>query len=328
MELYQVRYFVAVCETLNFARAAERCGVSPSSLTRAVQKLEHEMGGLLVRREGRLTHLTDLGRLVRPMLEEVLAHANSTKSAARGFLKTGRKPMELGVMSSVGPVRFAPFLARFSARFPDIELVLVQGGATQLEGLLLGGSLDVALASHLRGANGRLRHHKLYRERAVIVFPERHRFAGQETVRLADLREERLLLRTHCEKRALLVELCRKQGFEPHIVCRSEREDWVEMMVAAGAGVTLMPENLHIGLGTLARPLVEPTFERDISVVAVAGRRQSLPVQNFVRAIRAHDWTDASPSKDRHLPLGRRYNPGVAWEVRAGLSSGAAAARR
>ena len=64
MELYQIRYFVALCEALNFARAAEQCGVSSPSLTRAVQKLEHELA--LIRRERRLTHLTDLGRLVRP----------------------------------------------------------------------------------------------------------------------------------------------------------------------------------------------------------------------------------------------------------------------
>ena len=61
LELYQIRYFLALCETLNFARAAERCGVSSPSLTRSVQKLEQELGGLLIRRERRLTHLTELG---------------------------------------------------------------------------------------------------------------------------------------------------------------------------------------------------------------------------------------------------------------------------
>src|SRR5215470_402130 len=71
MELYQIRYFLALCETLNFARAAERCNVSQPSLTRAMQKLEQELGGLLVHRERRRTHLTELGELVRPMLEEV-----------------------------------------------------------------------------------------------------------------------------------------------------------------------------------------------------------------------------------------------------------------
>ena len=60
--------------------------MSSPSLTRAVQKLEQELGGLLIRRERRLTHLTELGRLVRPMLAEVLAQAEGTKTAANRFL--------------------------------------------------------------------------------------------------------------------------------------------------------------------------------------------------------------------------------------------------
>ena len=60
--MQQIRYFLAVCETLNFTRAAEQCHVTQPALTRAVQKLEDELGGLLFRRERHLTHLTDLGR--------------------------------------------------------------------------------------------------------------------------------------------------------------------------------------------------------------------------------------------------------------------------
>jgi len=118
MKLYQIRYFVALCETLNFTRAAERCGVSQPALTHAVQQLENELGGLLIRRERRLTHLTELGRLVRPMLEEALALAEGTKIAAHRLLSVEAKPLRLGVMRSVGPLRLAPFLARFGVQHP------------------------------------------------------------------------------------------------------------------------------------------------------------------------------------------------------------------
>ncbi len=58
MEMHQVRYFLAVCETLNFTRAAERCNLAQPSLSRAIKKLEDELGGLLFRRERNRTHLT------------------------------------------------------------------------------------------------------------------------------------------------------------------------------------------------------------------------------------------------------------------------------
>ncbi len=69
MEMHQIRYFLAICECLNFTRAAEQCHVARPSLTRAIKKLEAELGGPLLRRERNHTHLTELGRLIRPHLE-------------------------------------------------------------------------------------------------------------------------------------------------------------------------------------------------------------------------------------------------------------------
>src|SRR5918912_1177244 len=98
MEMHQIRYFLAVCDELNFTRAAERCNVTHPALTRAIQKLEEELGGLLFRREGRLTHLTDFGRLMRPRLEEVIERTEEAKRTAQSFLKLQDAPLTLGVM--------------------------------------------------------------------------------------------------------------------------------------------------------------------------------------------------------------------------------------
>src|SRR3954454_18713418 len=87
MEMHQIRYFLAVCLTLNFTRAAEQCHVTQPALTRAIQKLEEELGGLLFRRERKLTHLTDLGNLVRPQLEQILKQSEQAHSAAKSFLQ-------------------------------------------------------------------------------------------------------------------------------------------------------------------------------------------------------------------------------------------------
>ncbi len=82
MEMHQVRYFLAVARALNFTRAAEECNVTQPSLTRAIQKLEDELGGLLFRRERSLTHLTDLGRAVQPHLQRTYEAAEAAKALA------------------------------------------------------------------------------------------------------------------------------------------------------------------------------------------------------------------------------------------------------
>ena len=71
MDMHHVKYFLAVCDALNFTRAAEQCHVSQPALSRAIQQLEEEVGGLLFRRERNLTHITDLGALIRPRLERI-----------------------------------------------------------------------------------------------------------------------------------------------------------------------------------------------------------------------------------------------------------------
>src|ERR1700748_745244 len=85
MELHQIRYFVALAKSMNFTRAAEQCNVTQPALTKAIQKLEYELGGPLVFRERQLTQLTDLGKLMLPMLEKTLATVDSAAANAREF---------------------------------------------------------------------------------------------------------------------------------------------------------------------------------------------------------------------------------------------------
>src|SRR5262249_56611901 len=95
MELHQVRYTVALYKNLNFTRAAEACHVTQPALTRAIQKLEDELGGPLFERERNLTQLTELGRLMRPLLEQTLAAAEAAKAQATQFRK--REPGSLRI---------------------------------------------------------------------------------------------------------------------------------------------------------------------------------------------------------------------------------------
>ena len=85
--MHQIRYFLAVCETLNFTRAAEACHVSQPSLTRAIKGLEDELGGPLFRRERNNTHLTGLGEMMRPHLSQVLIETDAAKERAKSFSK-------------------------------------------------------------------------------------------------------------------------------------------------------------------------------------------------------------------------------------------------
>ncbi len=103
MEMQEIRYFLALCDSLNFRRAAGKCNVNQPALSRAVRKLEQELGGLLFHRAPQQVALTSLGRLVRPQLEEIAARTKGVELAARQFLKLENAPLRLGALCTVGP---------------------------------------------------------------------------------------------------------------------------------------------------------------------------------------------------------------------------------
>ncbi|MEY9287064.1 DNA-binding transcriptional LysR family regulator [Bradyrhizobium ottawaense] len=84
LQLYQVRYFLALAKTRNFTRAAEQCNVTQPALTKAIQKLEQELGGALIHRERHLTQLTDLGKMI-------FAHAGENIFRRRGRTASGTR---------------------------------------------------------------------------------------------------------------------------------------------------------------------------------------------------------------------------------------------
>jgi len=113
MEMHQVRYFLALAGTRNFTKAAERCHVTQPSLTRAIKMLEEELGGPLLHRDRRNTHLTDLGQVMLPQLERMWTSLKTAKTTAASLLSLKDAPLKLGLMCTIGPLRFAGFLSRF-----------------------------------------------------------------------------------------------------------------------------------------------------------------------------------------------------------------------
>ena len=116
---------------------------------------------------------------------------------------------------------------------------------------------------------------------------------------MAELDGENHLLRINCEFYDVLEEICRKQGINLAKSYRSEREDWLLTMVAAGMGVCFLPEYTAVFPGVIGCPVICPSVKRDVCLITVAGRRWSSPIAAFVRAVRGYPWPSCSvPSID------------------------------
>lgn len=290
MQMNQIRYFLAVCDTLNFTRAAEKCNVSQPALTRGIQTLEAELGGFLFQRERGFTHLTDLGRLMRPYLELIYRQAEVAKTTARSFLRLENAPLKLGIMCTIGPLRFMSFINHFHLEHPGIELTIVEATPLRLSELLMQGSLDVAVMAQPKPFDARFQARPLYREPFVVAFPRGHQFETAEAVRIRDVKGEAYLSRVNCEYQDYFDYLCRQYEVDVVEAHRSEREDWVQALVMAGLGICFMPEYTACLPGLMIRKLTEPTVERVVSLVTVEGRAPSAPVDALLTSVESFAW--------------------------------------
>src|ERR1700744_4594642 len=200
MELHQIRYFVALAKSMNFTRAAEQCNVPQPALTKAIQKLEYELGGPLVFRERQLTQLTDLGKLMLPMLENTLTAIDAARANAREFKRKKVATLSVALTPSISASILMKPLAEVTRVLPELQIDLNETGASDMFDGLLNGDANAALGSSCIGqAPDRIDRWKLFDEQVLVACAEGGRLAEDPSVRLKDLRAARWLEPMDCE---------------------------------------------------------------------------------------------------------------------------------
>lgn len=303
MEMHQVRYFLALAETLNFTRAAEQAHVSQPALTRAVQQLEAELGGPLFRRERANTHLSELGRIMLPYLQTILAQSEAARDHAQRLVQAGQA-LHVGIMCTIGPAVVSDFVAAFSRGHPQVELRVSDRASGELMDLLAKGRIDVALYAGPEALADRFHGLDLFQERFVICVPPDHRLAAQNLVRGKDLDGERYVNRANCEYLDFARDRFREAGATLNRVFSSERDDWVQGMIKAGLGFGFFPEMSVTDPALVTRELVDPEFVRTVQLVTVRGRPHAPAVGAFLQQARAFAWPERG-----FAPVGRRPTP-------------------
>ncbi len=290
MEMQQIRYFLAVAESLNFTRAAEKCNISQPALTRAIKALEDELGGPLINREQRHTHLSELGRIMTPYFEQIHQQAISAKSTASEFRRLDRVTLRIGAMCTIGPAIVADFIARYGIAYPNVEIEVAALAMNPLMQRLVSGELEIALLAAPGPLSDEFHAMPLFREDFVLVLAKSHRLANAQAVPCRELDGERYINRSNCEYFDVVHEQFIREGVRTRKVFSSECDDWVIGMIKAGLGVGYFPEFAVTDPGVIARPLVEPSFSRTINLVTVRGRPHSPAVGAFVRQARSEKW--------------------------------------
>ena len=288
MEMHQIRYFLAVAETLNFTRAAELCHVSQPSLSRAIRNLEEELSGALFRRERNRTHLTDLGREMQPLLRQAFESAAAAKEHAANLVRSEHMPLRLGLSQSIRLDVIAPVLAELARAFPGLELNIAHAAAADLLKTLQAGEIELLVAAEFDCDWDRLDDWPMFDEAFVLVGP---REPAGTAVKAARLDELAIIVRPYCET------LLARQSELPPALSERQKEHSVSSeedaakLADCGLGVVLMPESSARGFANSAVRIEDFELTRRVSIYSVAGRKRSAAANGLLKLLRAADWT-------------------------------------
>ena len=249
MELRHLRYFVAVAEEGHVTRAAERLGIQQPPLSQQIRALEAELDTLLLRRKPRGVELTPAGRAFFDEATAILARVGDAVAATKRVARGEQGRIGIGFTSSAS---FHPFVPRairaFRETHPLVALALEESGTTELAAGLRAAQIDVAFVRSPVGEAPDLTVRPLLEEPMVAALPSGHRLGNAPgPLPLATLAGEIFILYRRPVGPGLhdaIIAACDRAGFSPQIGQEAPRMLSTLSLVAAGLGVTLVPESM------------------------------------------------------------------------------------
>ena len=235
IERYVLRYFLAVVDQGNFTRAAAQCRISQPTLSVGIAKLEASLGQTLFLRTNRRIELTPSGTRFAVHARRIEAEFAAAERDLQDTAPT--KLVRLGIATTLPPSWIAAALGRARRASTTERLEVVEGRSSELVALLDRGRIDVMLGAIGDDARGRV----LFEEGFAVAVASDHRLAGRATLAVADVAEETMIVRRHCEALAETSRFFTARGVRPFMAARTVSDDRALTYVRAGLGMTVMP---------------------------------------------------------------------------------------
>ena len=240
MELRTLRAFVEVVRQGGFSQAAKVVFVTQSTVSKAVKQLEDELGLPLLDRLGSGIKPTAAGEIVYRRALRLLAERDDLAAELTDLKGLKRGALRLGLPPIGSSTLFAPLFTVYRQRHPEIEMRLVEHGSDRLQELLAAGDID--FAGLLLPAPDEFSSQLVRREPLVAMLAADHPASAWPSVRLRDLRDTPFILfDAGFALNRIILDACRREGFEPNVVARSSQIDFIAQLAGAGLGVAFLP---------------------------------------------------------------------------------------
>lgn len=276
LELYQLRYFLAVVETGNFTKAAEQCHVTQPTLSAGIKKLEGRLLKRLFNRTSRRVYLTEAGTQFVDRAKSILHACNEAEAAMREVPLD--VALRIGLLRTVPAANLVPRFRKFRAAFPDVDIELFEGSEQELANRLDERSIDLAITI-LKPDAMPVAARELFEEGYSLALAQDHPLASSDRIDPQELANENIIVRTPCEVLSETSRHFTDHNVRPRIAYRTRHDERAIAMVAAGLGFTVMPD-CYRQEGVVRVELRGFHFRRRIGIIAAPGGSLSeLPEQ-------------------------------------------------
>ena len=276
MELRQLRYFVEVAQREHISEAAEHLHVAQSAISRQIANLEDELGTPLFERIGRNVKLTPIGKI---FLEHAIVALKAIDFAAKQveeYLDPAKGTIKIGFPTSLASYVLPSVISAFKKEYPDVSFHLRQGSYKYLIDAVKNRELNLAFLGPLPQKDDEINTTLLFSESIHALLPSSHPLAKQESINLSDLRNEKFVsFPEGYVLHKVALDACKSVGFTPNITSEGEDMDALKGLVAAGIGVTLLPDSsLYDSTPrmTVKMTIANPPIRRTVGIISPVGR--------------------------------------------------------
>lgn len=289
MELRQLRYFVEVAEREHISEAAEHLHVAQSAVSRQIANLEDELGTPLFERVGRNVKLTPIGKLFLEHTITALKAIDFAVKQVEEYLDPARGTIKIGFPTSLASYVLPTVISAFKKQYPDVSFHLRQGSYRYLIDAVKNRELNLAFLGPVPPKDESINSMILFSENIHALLPANHQLAKREKIQLDELRNEPFVLFPEGYiLHKVAVDACKSAGFLPKITTVGEDMDALKGLVAAGIGVTLLPESSFFDSTprfTVKMEIDNPVIRRTVGVIYPTNREIAPSEQVFLKFI-------------------------------------------
>jgi LysR family hydrogen peroxide-inducible transcriptional activator len=287
MELYQLRYLVAVAETENFTRASEKLFVTQPTLSQQIINLERELGHKLFHRLGRKAVLTEAGTIFMERARRILFEADNAAKELQDDPSLERR-IHVGAIPTVAPYLLPALIALCREKHPNLQINVREDFRPQLVRGVLEGELDLAITAH-PVKNKQVAIDSLMKEPLLLVVGRDHPLAKRKQVFSKDLAEETFVILGSSSSLAEQVQnFCGDHKIEPRVGFRCAQVATVKSLVAIGSGISILPRVTRAkedAASLVYLELADASPTRELVIIRHLQRYQSRGVAQFLKLL-------------------------------------------